>query len=445
MATHFNDNGSASPSTGTAALVRTPRRALDPNKTGDLSLASRRAASAGSASRAGARTGRDGARDMGSRGADGSQGVAGAPGAASSHASRGRSFGSSRAGRRSGGAGSAAGRSGRAGNPGVSGVRDREHVDAQGPVVFPARTARLGRTGASVRGPRPVTEHKVSKLASIAVAPFVALASLFTKRSTNRAAAGKSAAQQTDFMKYASDNRFIRFFYALTTGPRRFVFYLLVITLVGVGLYLPIRDFYVAYRTQDILEQQVAIRKKYNEALTDEVDSYLSQEGIEDAARKKLGMVMPGEQTITVEGLDENGNPVTEGAGSSSGDSSDSASGQDASAGSQDASGSADGADASGGAKTDASSDGGTSADSGSDSSDASGGTLKGSDAADASKTGSNTDAAASGKDPSTSAEVEAAQRAVYENSAWYWKVLDKVFFFDGANGMAVVSTGDAS
>lgn len=281
------------------------------------------------------------------------------------------------------------------------------------------------------------------KLASIAVAPFVALASLFSKRSA--AHAGKGAAQQTDFMKYASDNRFIRFFYALTTGPRRFVFYLLVIALVGVGLYMPIRDFYVAYRTQDILEQQVAIRKKYNTSLTDEVDSYLSQEGIEDAARKKLGMVMPGEQTITVEGLDENGNPVAEGADSSNGGTSDSSSGQDAASGSQDASGTTGEAGASGGAQADAGA--GARADAGADSgsSDASDGTLKGSDAADASKTGSDADAAASGKDPSTSAEVEAAERAVYENSAWYWKVLDKVFFFDGANGMAVVSTGDAS
>lgn len=443
MATHFNDNGSASPSTGTAALVRTPRRALDPNKTGDLSLASRRVVSAGSASRAGTRADSDRARVASGPSAAGSRGVAGAHEPADSRGARGRSFGFSRAARRDEAAASAAGRSGRDAAPGASAARGRQ--GARNRAASSPRRPRTERTGVSTRNPRPVAGSKASKLASIAVAPFVALASLFTKRSASRAAAGKSAAQQTDFMKYASDNRFIRFFYALTTGPRRFVFYLLVIALVGVGLYLPIRDFYVAYRTQDILEQQVAIRKKYNEALTDEVDSYLPQEGIEDAARKKLGMVMPGEQTITVEGLDENGNPVTEGTDSSSSDSSDSSSGQDASAGSQDASGSADGTDASGDAKTDASSDGGTSADSGSDSSDASGGTLKGSDAADASKTGSNTDAAASGKDPSTSAEVEAAERAVYENSAWYWKVLDKVFFFDGANGMAVVSTGDAS
>lgn len=444
MATHFNDNGSVSPSTGTAALVRAPRRALDPDKTGDLSLASQRAASAGSASRGGARADGDRAQAAGGRGDAGSRGAVGAHDAAASRGARGRAFGFSHAARRDESVASAADRPGRDAASGASATRGRRSVRDQAAASSPRRP-HAERMGVSTRNPRPVAGGKASKFASIAVAPFVALASLFTKRSANRAAAGRSAAQQTDFMKYASDNRFIRFFYALTTGPRRFVFYLLVIALVGVGLYLPIRDFYVAYRTQDILEQQVAIRKKYNEALTDEVDSYLSQEGIEDAARKKLGMVMPGEQTITVEGLDENGNPVTEGADSSSGGSSDSSSGQDASAGSQDTSGSADGTDASGGAKTDASSDGSTDAGADSGSSDASGGTLKGSDAADASKTGSNTDAAASGKDPSTSAEVEAAERAVYENSAWYWKVLDKVFFFDGANGMAVVSTGDAS
>ncbi|VWM20893.1 Uncharacterised protein [Collinsella intestinalis] len=42
-----------------------------------------------------------------------------------------------------------------------------------------------------------------------------------------------------------------------------------------------------------------------------------------------------------------------------------------------------------------------------------------------------------------TSAEVEAAERAVLENSPWYWKVLDVLFGFDGAKGMAVVSTGE--
>lgn len=234
------------------------------------------------------------------------------------------------------------------------------------------------------------------------------------KREKQERRAGRGKAPQTaqqDLMRYASDNALVRWFYALTTGPKRHLFYLAVVLLVLAGIYGPIRDFYIAQRTVMILEEQTAIREEYNETLGDEVGSLMSQEGIEDTARRDLGMVMPGEQTITVEGLDDEGNPVVV----DPSESDDSSQGDAAEEGS-DASSASDGEDS---------------------------GKLKGADAADKSKTGSGAASSDSSKKPTTSAEVEAAERAVLENSAWYWKLLDAVFFFDGANGMAVVSTGE--
>lgn len=255
---------------------------------------------------------------------------------------------------------------------------------------------------------------------------------------TRGAAAAKRvdrARGEQNFMKYAQDNRFIRWFYALTTGPARLGFYLVVAALIGAGVYFPARDLYVAHRTEDILAQQVAIRERYNERLDEEVDGYLSQEGIEDAARKDLGMVMPGEQTITVEGLDEDGNPIVQ----------EPETGGEADAGGATADGSSGASDGDSDGDGDAATAAGVDGADADKASEDEGGKLKGADATDKTKTGGDTKAAASGKEPTTSAEVEAAERAVYENSEWYWKVLDALFLFDGAGGMAVVSTGDAS
>lgn len=228
-----------------------------------------------------------------------------------------------------------------------------------------------------------------------------------------RAKGGKTPRPpQQDLMRYASDNAVVRWLYALTTGPRRYLFYGAVVALVLVGIYGPVKDFYIARRTVMILEEQTAIRKEYNETLGDEVGSLMSQEGIEDTARKDLGMVMPGEQTITVEGLDSEGNPVV----------------VDPSKPAEEVKGASGEASAEDPAKAD---------------SDKDSQPLKGADAANKDKTGSSAAAADPSKKPMTSAEVEAAERAVLENSPWYWKVLDVLFGFDGAKGMAVVSTGE--
>lgn len=255
----------------------------------------------------------------------------------------------------------------------------------------------------------------------------------------------QTSESQQALLKYANDNAIVRGFYQLTTGPQRHLFYLVVGVLIAMGIYLPVRDFYIANRTSQILTEQKAIRDKYNDSIGEEVKGYMSQEGIEDRARKDLGMVMPGEQTITVEGLDEDGNPIevevdAEGnpvtSGASSGANGDASSEDGASDGSE--GGDAD--DAEGSADAEGEPQSTTGAQGAQEKDD---GKLKGKDAADKSKTGAGAEGYDPSKDPTTSAEVEAAEKAVLENSPWYWKVLDVLFFFDGANGMAVVSTGE--
>lgn len=219
------------------------------------------------------------------------------------------------------------------------------------------------------------------------------------ERASRRAA--YEARRQSSLMKYANDNRVVRALYDFTSGPYCAVFYVLVVAVITLGVYFPVRDLYIAHRTNGILQEQLAIREKYNESLEKEVNKYLSQEGIEEAAREQ-GMVMPGETPITVQGADQMGD-----------------NGQ---ASSQD--GSADGAqsgDAAGSGDTASSGGAADSADEGS-----------GGDAADSSSS-----------EPSTSAEVERAEREVYANSPWYYKVLDSLFFYSGPADQIVKSTGE--
>lgn len=193
-----------------------------------------------------------------------------------------------------------------------------------------------------------------------------------------------SSKRSTNFMKYAADSRAVQAIHTVTSGSLRPIFIAVVAVAVAVGLYFPIRDYYTAWRTGEILSQQVALRDSYNEGLQENVDRYLSQEGIEEAARSELGMVLPGETRIELTG--------TDGSADQDGDSSDA----DAATG--------DGADQ--------------------DSSD-------GQSAGDTSQ-----------DVPSTSAEAEKAEAAVAEQAPWYIEMLDTIFFYEGVEGQTVASAG---
>ncbi len=105
-------------------------------------------------------------------------------------------------------------------------------------------------------------------------------------------------------MHYANDNAVVKAIYDFTHGPQRVLFIGIVVALALVSLYFPVRDLYVAKRSSDILAKQVEIRQQYNDELQKSVDKLLSEEGIKDAATEDLGLVMPGEKRIEVQGLD---------------------------------------------------------------------------------------------------------------------------------------------
>lgn len=108
----------------------------------------------------------------------------------------------------------------------------------------------------------------------------------------------------SDFMHYANDNAVVKAIYDFTHGSLRPLFIGIVVTLALVSLYFPVRDLYVAKRSNDILAKQVEIREQYRDEMKKDTDKWLSEEGIKDRARE-LGMVMPGEKRIEVQGLDE--------------------------------------------------------------------------------------------------------------------------------------------
>ena len=109
-------------------------------------------------------------------------------------------------------------------------------------------------------------------------------------------------------MHYANDNALVKAIYDFTHGPQRGLFVGIVVALALVSLYFPVRDLYVAKRSSDILAKQVEIRQQYNDELQKSVDKLLSEQGIKDAASEDLGLVMPGEKRIEVQGLDGDSN-----------------------------------------------------------------------------------------------------------------------------------------
>ena len=105
-------------------------------------------------------------------------------------------------------------------------------------------------------------------------------------------------------MRYANDNAVVKAIYDFTHGSLRPLFIGIVVALALVSLYFPVRDLYVAKRSSDILAKQVEIREQYNDEMKKSIDKWLSEEGVKDTARD-LGMVMPGETKIDVQGLDD--------------------------------------------------------------------------------------------------------------------------------------------
>ena len=70
-------------------------------------------------------------------------------------------------------------------------------------------------------------------------------------------------------------------------------------------LYFPAQDLYLALRQNERLSDELAQNTARNAQMQARVDSLQTAEGIQDEAHRAFGLVMPGEESITVQGLDE--------------------------------------------------------------------------------------------------------------------------------------------
>lgn len=84
---------------------------------------------------------------------------------------------------------------------------------------------------------------------------------------------------------------------------------LVLVVFAFLSIYFPARDYYVAKRTNERLQSELELNVAHNEHLKAEVENLKTREGIEDHARKDLGMVMPGEKSINVVGITEQEEP----------------------------------------------------------------------------------------------------------------------------------------
>ncbi len=174
-----------------------------------------------------------------------------------------------------------------------------------------ARTARAGRAeraaatsrgNAAPAGDRAaVSYRRAGRGAAGGGASFERAASGADRDHAGRASANSS------LIRYATDNVVVRAVYTLTTGPLRFAFFGVVALIVGCSLYFPLRGWYVAERGREVQGEQYQVQLASNTTDQEQVDKLLSQEGIRDIARSKLGLVEPGEISGMVTGLGESG------------------------------------------------------------------------------------------------------------------------------------------
>lgn len=175
-----------------------------------------------------------------------------------------------------------------------------------------ARTVQLGGSayaGADRSAQRPTSTSRPNAQVNTSTdGPVRPARSSHAQRSSaqthDRSSRPSSRLSGSDFMRYANDNAVVKAIYDFTHGSLRPLFIGIVVALALVSLYFPVRDLYVAKRSSDILAKQVEIRQQYNDEMKKDTDKWFSEEGIKDSARD-LGMVMPGEKRIEVQGLDE--------------------------------------------------------------------------------------------------------------------------------------------
>lgn len=278
--------------------------------------------------------------------------------------------------------------------------------DAKKPGLF-------GRSGKAAKA----AGRKSVKGADVADVNSAARAASARKR---RSSAG------TNFMRYANDRPAVQAIYNFTTGSMRPVFITLVVAAIAIGVYFPVRDLYVAQRTNYVLTRQLELAQAYDDYQSKITNGLLSEEGVKDAARE-MGLVDEGEKKIDVVGLDEL-LAAENGESTSADDSSGDAATADGDSGSADATDSGD-----------SSADDFDSSDSSADGPDASDDTAADDEDTSESVTAETVDTS---KTPTSSAELKAAQEAVAKEAPWYVQMFDVFFGFNGVEGQQYSSSG---
>lgn len=79
----------------------------------------------------------------------------------------------------------------------------------------------------------------------------------------------------------------------------------LVVVLAIAMLYFPAQDYYLAVRENERLADELNENVARNEQMQTRVNNLQTQEGIEDEARARFGLVLPGENLVKVVGVDD--------------------------------------------------------------------------------------------------------------------------------------------
>lgn len=78
-----------------------------------------------------------------------------------------------------------------------------------------------------------------------------------------------------------------------------------VVVLAVAMLYFPAQNYYLAVRQNERLTNELNANLARNEQMQSRVENLQTQEGIEDEARARFGLVEPGENLVKVVGVDE--------------------------------------------------------------------------------------------------------------------------------------------
>lgn len=87
---------------------------------------------------------------------------------------------------------------------------------------------------------------------------------------------------------------------------------LALILIFVLAVYMPAKNFYIAKRAQERLQVEYQQNIEHNAALQERVESLQTDAGVEDEARKNMGLVMPGEHSIKIVGASQAVRPKDE-------------------------------------------------------------------------------------------------------------------------------------